>query len=119
MQGRWGAAGRHLLVAQLLLLCVVEVLAGVPPKSSNTTISESSRVKRGYSSGHSTGIAYNRIHDAGQVRLGGGRHGGGGGGHGDEDEGEGHGGGEGGSTVGEDGTHTTDFKSYGVGYEHR
>src|ERR1700743_1659456 len=68
------------------------------------------RVKRGYSTGHSTGVAYNRINDAGHVRLlnGGGRrgHGGGhGGGHGD-DEDDGHGGGEkggeGGGAVGED-----------------
>ncbi|OXA43372.1 glycine-rich protein DC9.1 [Folsomia candida] len=119
-------------VTLLLVIVTCEVTTGLTTKQktvgNETLVASESRVKRGYSSGHSTGIAYNRINDAGQIRL---RQRGGGhrGGYHDEDEGGGHRGGGGGggghggggheNPIGEDGTHTNDFKSYGVGYEHR
>jgi hypothetical protein len=81
---------------------LVRSLTDLSPSSSTVS---TTRVKRGHGRSYSTGIAYNRIGDSGP------RRGPPGGGHGHENNKI--------SPVGEDQTNTDDFKSYGVGYEHR
>lgn len=84
-------------------LVPLTTVASVKVNNGSVVSDSQGRVKRGYRSGHSTGIAYNRINDSGQQK----------------DYGHGHGEQRRRSAVGEDGTHIHDFKSYGVGYEHR